>query len=113
MDQLDRRLSDYLWLYVCHSATSAAMVQTMHHQRGDANRTTPTPANCTCQPAWPQLVVHTDDDRLVDVVPADTPGGLACLYRARCGDCDATYPGAFRVPPRRAPRDVSRIDTAG
>ena len=36
---------------------------------------------CTCDPAWPSLVVHavTGD---VAVEPAATPGGLACLYQA-------------------------------
>ena len=37
--------------------------------------------DCTCDPAWPSLVVHavTGD---VAVEPAATPGGLACLYQA-------------------------------
>ena len=55
---------------------------------------------CACSPAWPALVVHTDDGRRIDVVPAATPGGLACLYEARCARCGLTYPGPFRVPPR-------------
>lgn len=61
--------------------------------------------SCVCSPAWPALVVHTDDGRLIDVIPSATPGGLACLYEARCARCGLVYP--FRVPPRTtACRDV-------
>ena len=67
---------------------------------------------CACSAAWPALVVHTDDGRRIDVVPAATPGGLACLYEARCAHCGLTYPGPFRVPPRAtACRDVRAVQT--
>jgi hypothetical protein len=53
---------------------------------------------CRCCPAWPALVVHTEDAD-VAVVPSATPGGLACLFNAHCTGCGAAYPGPFRVPP--------------
>jgi len=54
---------------------------------------------CACTPSWPRLVVHTGVE-VVMVEPAATPGGLACLFHARCADCGMIYPGPFRVPPR-------------
>ena len=53
---------------------------------------------CSCEPAWPGLVVHTEAGD-VAVEPAATPGGLACLYRAYCAGCGTAYPGPFRVLP--------------
>lgn len=67
---------------------------------------------CACSPAWPALVVHTEDGRQIEVVPAATPGGLAYLYEARCARCGLAYPGPFRVPPRTtACRDVRAAPT--
>lgn len=65
--------------------------------------TQPTPQHsCTCRPAWPELVVHTDDGRALTVHPAESSGGLSCLYHARCAGCTAIYPGSFRIPSRTA-----------
>ena len=55
------------------------------------------PPGCTCDPAWPALVVHTAIGD-VSVAAAATSGALACLYSAVCAGCGATYPGPFRVP---------------
>lgn len=62
--------------------------------------TAPGPVSgCACTPAWPDLVVHTETGDIA-VEPAATPGGLACLYQARCARCGTIYPGPFRVAPR-------------
>ncbi|APU15084.1 MULTISPECIES: hypothetical protein [Actinoalloteichus] len=57
-------------------------------------------AACTCEPAWLALAVRLEDGTLIDVLPAATPGGLACLYAACCTRCAARYPHPFRVAPR-------------
>ena len=46
---------------------------------------------------------HTGEEGDITVIPAATPGGLACLYQARCAHCGTPYPGPFRVPPRTTP----------
>jgi hypothetical protein len=53
---------------------------------------------CTCDPAWPSLVVHAEAGD-VAVRPAASPGGLACLCDAYCTRCGAAYPGPFRAQP--------------
>lgn len=63
---------------------------------------------CACRPTWPALEVRLDDGERVDVVPAATPGGLACLYEAFCARCGTHYPHPFRVAPRTV--DARRRD---
>lgn len=57
----------------------------------------PDPApECTC--SAPELYVRTDCGD-VDVLPAETPGGLAVLYVvAHCRVCGRVYRGPFRTP---------------
>jgi hypothetical protein len=63
---------------------------------------------CACTPAWPNLVVHTETGDIT-VEPAATPGGLACLYQARCVHCGTIYPGPFRIPPRVSTSTTCRV----
>lgn len=64
------------------------------------------------QPPWPSLVVHSEIGD-VNVWPASTPGGLACLpgvLRRLWGGLSRPVPGAACSP---APRCLANLDAGG
>jgi prevent-host-death family protein len=63
---------------------------------------------CRCDPAWPALVVHTEEGD-VAVQPAATPGALACLYHVYCTGCGTDYPG----PSGRSPQSAAAQESPG